>query len=66
VLLAEPARHKGGFDKEPENSFRRCGNEDFALDIEHPVHRRLGLDTVRSATCFNRKPIIPERCKLSL
>jgi hypothetical protein len=54
VLLAEPARHEGGLDEEPENRFGRCGDENLALNIEHLTHHRLGFRSVRSAARFNR------------
>src|SRR6516225_1022344 len=41
MLLAEPARHEGGLDEEPENRFRRCGNENLPFRVL--VHSRLAL-----------------------
>jgi len=54
VLLAEPARHERRLDEEPENRFGRCGNENLTFNIEHSIHRRLGLRSARSAARFNR------------
>jgi len=71
VPLAEPARHEGGLDEEPENRFRRCGNENLPFNIRYSTHRRLGLGSFLSAARFNRhnppsQNAVSSACKLAI
>src|SRR6516225_1687563 len=54
VLLAEPARHEGRLDEEPEDRLRWCGNKNLAFNSGDPAHRRLDLPSFCSAARLNR------------